>query len=78
MNNDLVEPGVAPDRLHLPESPSIASGGGSIVFEAATQTPTSEGLDSPLFTNKGYCLKTSGHSVQALGNIQRMRQHGQV
>ncbi|XP_066257660.1 kelch-like protein 17 [Euwallacea similis] len=77
MNNDL-EPGVVPDRLPLPESPGTASGSSSIVFEASTQTPTSEGFDSPLFTNKGYCLKTTGHSTHALGNIQRMRQHGQL
>lgn len=50
----------------------------SIVFEASTQTPTNEICDSPLFTQKGYCLKTTGHSYQALTNIHRMRQHGQV
>ncbi|XP_030759639.1 kelch-like protein 17 isoform X1 [Sitophilus oryzae] len=77
MNNDLPETGAVPDRLQLPDSPGQATGS-SIVFEASTQTPTSEGLDSPLFTNKGYCLKTTGHSAQALGNIQRMRLHGQL
>lgn len=50
----------------------------SIVFEASTQTPTNEVCDSPLFTQKGYCLKTTGHSHQALTNIHKMRQHGQV
>lgn len=50
----------------------------NIVFEASTQTPTNEPCDSPMFTQKGYCLKTNGHSVQALTNMQRMRQHGQV
>ncbi|XP_056633615.1 kelch-like protein 17 isoform X1 [Diorhabda sublineata] len=57
------------------ESPQASS---NIVFEAATQTPTNELCDSPLFTQKGYCLKTSGHSVQALTNIHKMKQHGQL
>lgn len=50
----------------------------SVVFEAATQTPTSEQCDSPLFTQKGYCLQTTGHSCHALTNIHKMRQHDQV
>lgn len=59
-----------------PLVPSIPSVG--VVFEAATQTPTNEQCNSPLFTQKGYCLKTTGHSNQALNNIQKMRQHDQV
>lgn len=50
----------------------------SVVFEASTQTPTNETCDSLLYTQKGYCLKTSGHSYHALTNIHRMRQNGQV
>lgn len=50
----------------------------SIVFEASTQTPTNEQCDSPLFSQKGYCLKTSGHSNSALINIHKMRQNDQV
>ncbi|CAH0549759.1 unnamed protein product [Brassicogethes aeneus] len=51
--------------------------GSSIVFEASTQTPTNEVCDSPLFTQKGYCLNTKDHSTLALNNIQKMREHGQ-
>lgn len=50
----------------------------NILFEASTQTPTNEQCDSPLFTHKGYCLKTTGHSTHALTNIYKMKQHGQV
>ncbi|XP_050302489.1 kelch-like protein 17 [Anthonomus grandis grandis] len=78
MNNDIGEPSTAPYRLQLPDSPGSASGGSSIVFEASTQTPTSEALDSPLFSTKGYSLRNASHSVHTLGNIQRMRQHGQL
>lgn len=60
------------------ESRGEASAPTSVVFEASTQTPTSEHCDSPMFTQKGYCLKTSGHSHLALSNIHKMRQHGQV
>ncbi|XP_074039485.1 kelch-like protein 17 isoform X1 [Leptinotarsa decemlineata] len=62
-----------PDTIEKRSSPVA-----SIVFEASTQTPTNEIYDSPLFTTKGYCLKSSGHSNQALTNIHRMRQHGQL
>lgn len=55
-----------------------ASPGPGIVFEAATQTPTGEQCDSPLFTQRGYCLKTAGHSSSALTNIHKMRQNDQV
>lgn len=50
----------------------------NIASEASTQTPTNEQCDSPMFTQKGHCLKTNGHSNLALSNIQKMRQHGQV
>lgn len=50
----------------------------NIVFEAATQTPTSEQCDSPMFSQRGYCLKTSGHSNNALINIHKMRHNDQV
>lgn len=50
----------------------------SVVFEASTQTPTNETCDSILHTQKGYCLKTTGHSYHALTNIHRMKQSGQV
>lgn len=55
-----------------------SSNGTNVVFEASTQTPTNEVCDSPLLTQKGYCFKTAGHSNQALTNIHRMREHGQV
>lgn len=57
---------------------SLAVSSTSIVFEAWTQTPTNETCDSILYTQKGYCLKTSGHSYHALTNILRMKQNGQV
>lgn len=50
----------------------------NILFEASTQTPTNEHCDSPLFTPKGYCLKTNDHSNHALTNIYKMKQLGQV
>ncbi|CAG9861996.1 unnamed protein product [Phyllotreta striolata] len=50
----------------------------SVVFEASTQTPTNELCDSPMFNQRGYCLKTAGHSAQTLMNIQKMREHGQL
>lgn len=50
----------------------------NVVFEASTQTPTTETCESPLFSPKGYCLKTDGHSHTALNNIHKMKQHGQV
>lgn len=50
----------------------------SVVFEASTQTPTNETCDSILYTQKGYSLKTTGHSYHALTNIHRMKQTGQV
>lgn len=50
----------------------------NVVFEASTQTPTSEECASPLFTPKGYCLKTAEHSSNALSNIQKMKYQGQV
>lgn len=50
----------------------------NVVFEASTQTPTAETCESPLFSPKGYCLKTNGHSYTALNNIHKMKQHGQV
>ncbi|EFA04963.1 kelch-like protein 17 isoform X1 [Tribolium castaneum] len=50
----------------------------NVVFEASTQTPTNEDCESPLFTPKGYCLKTVEHSSLALGNIQKMKQQGQL
>lgn len=59
-------------------SGSGSGSGCSVVFEASTQTPTNETCDSPLFTQKGYCLNTKDHSVLALGNIYKMKEHGQV
>lgn len=51
----------------------------NIVFEASTQTPTTETCESsPLFSQKAYYLKTDGHSFTALNNIHKMKQHGQV
>lgn len=50
----------------------------NVVFEASTQTPTTETCDSPLFSQQRYCLKTDGHSYNALNNIHKMQQHGQV
>lgn len=50
----------------------------SVLFEASTQTPTDEQCDSPLFTQKGYVLKTNNHSTTALVNIHKMRQNEQV
>jgi hypothetical protein len=50
----------------------------NVVFEASTQTPTNEDCESPLFTQKGYCLKTAEHSHNALSNIQKMKHQGQV
>lgn len=61
------------------EKPSVPSSStNNIVFEAATQTPTSEQCDSPMFSQRGYCLRTSGHSSNALVNIHKMRQNDQV
>lgn len=66
-----------PEDLQLPSASSTSTTG--IVFEASTQTPTSENCDSPLITQKGhYSLTTSDHSNNALTNIYKMRQHGQV
>ncbi|GJQ83409.1 hypothetical protein Trydic_g14191 [Trypoxylus dichotomus] len=50
----------------------------NVVFEASTQTPTNEHCDSPLFTPRGYCLRTNDHSNHALMNIYKMKQHGQL
>ncbi|CAH1380709.1 kelch-like protein 17 [Tenebrio molitor] len=50
----------------------------NVVFEASTQTPTNEDCESPLFTQKGYCLKTAEHSHNALSNIQKMKHQGQL
>lgn len=50
----------------------------NVVFEVSTQTPTTEMRESPLFTQRGYCLKTNGHSHTALNNIHKMKQHGHV
>ncbi|XP_065168992.1 kelch-like protein 17 [Atheta coriaria] len=50
----------------------------SVLFEASTQTPTDEQCDSPLFTQKGYVLKTNNHSTTALVNIHKMRQNEQL
>lgn len=72
MNQEVAEPGAVPNSL------PVSLSGGSIVFEASTQTPTTEVLDEPIFTSKACSLKKSGHSVSALENIHRMRQHGQV
>lgn len=58
------------------QEPSTSST--NVVFEASTQTPTTETCDSPLFSQQGYCLKTDGHSNNALNNIHKMKQHGQV
>lgn len=58
--------------------PTPATNNNNIVFEAATQTPTNEQCDSPMFSQRGYCLKTSGHSNNALINIHKMRQNDQV
>nr|CAH7766922.1 unnamed protein product [Callosobruchus chinensis] len=59
-------------------SPASTPSTSSVVFEASTQTPTNETCNSPLFSQKGYSLKTSGHSHHALTNIQKMRQSGQL
>lgn len=50
----------------------------NLVFEASTQTPTNEECASPLFSPKGYHLKTTEHPIHALGNIQKMRHQGEV
>ena len=64
------------EELPLP-SPTTAQAI-NVVFEASTQTPTNEDCESPLFTPKGYCLRTAEHSSSALSNIQKMKQQGQV
>lgn len=78
MNSESEETEDKPQASPKSETSSTSGASTGVVFEAATQTPTSEHCDSPLFTQKGYCLKTTGHSNNALTNIQRMRQHDQV
>ena len=65
-------------NCELNVSPPQTSVTAGTLFEASTQTPTSEQCDSPLFTEKGYCLKTAGHSNSALRNMYKMKQNGQV
>ncbi|KAK4877917.1 hypothetical protein RN001_010423 [Aquatica leii] len=65
------------EELQLPTTSTTPTS--SVVFEASTQTPTSENCDSPLVSPKGnYSLTTSDHSNNALTNIYKMRQHGQL
>nr|CAI5856197.1 unnamed protein product [Callosobruchus analis] len=70
--------GIVSSSTEEKPSPASTPSTSSVVFEASTQTPTNETCDSPLFSQKGYSLKTSGHSLHALTNIQKMRQSGQL
>lgn len=63
----------------IPLTTTTTTANPNVVFEVSTQTPTTETCESsPLFSQKGYCLKTDGHSFTALNNIHKMKQHGQV
>ncbi|KAF5283994.1 hypothetical protein FQR65_LT13628 [Abscondita terminalis] len=71
MNSEIEELQLATTSTTTPTS--------GVVFEASTQTPTSENCDSPLVSPKGnFSLTTSDHSNNALTNIYKMRQHGQL